>query len=116
MPRLMANAEQLLQVFQNLLGNALKFRSDKRTPTLHVSAEESENEWTFAVADNGIGMAANHTSNLFILFHRLNPDGRYPGFGIGLALCKKIIESHGGRIWVESKPDVGSTFFFTIKK
>ncbi len=116
LPKVMSNAEQLTQLFQNLLGNALKFRSDKRSPTVHVSAVESEHEWTFAVADNGIGMEAEHFEKIFQLFQRLNAASEYPGTGIGLATCKKIVEHHGGRIWVESQLDVGSTFYFTLPK
>ncbi len=116
LPKVMSNTEQLTQLFQNLISNALKFRSDKRTPTIHVSAVESEHEWTFAVADNGIGMNREHFERIFQLFQRLNPATKYPGTGIGLATCKKIAEHHGGRIWVESQCDVGSTFYFTLPK
>ncbi len=116
LPQVMSNAEQLTQLFQNLLGNALKFRSNKRPPTVHVSAAESESEWTFAVADNGIGMEPEDFGRIFQLFQRLNTAQEYPGTGIGLATCKKIAEHHGGRIWVESQPDVGSTFYFTLPK
>ena len=116
LPKVMSNAEQLTQLFQNLISNALKFRSDKRTPTVHVSAVESEHEWTFAVADNGIGMEQEHCGRIFQMFQRLNSAMEYPGTGIGLATCKKIAEHHGGRIWAESQLDVGSTFSFTLPK
>ncbi len=116
LPKVLSNTEQLTQLFQNLIANALKFRSDKRSPTVHVSAEETEHEWTFAVADNGIGMEQEHLGRIFQLFQRLNSAEAYPGTGIGLATCKKIVEHHGGRIWVESHIDVGSTFYFTLPK
>ncbi len=116
LPKVIANAEQLTQLFQNLISNALKFRSDKRPATVHVSAVESEHEWTFAVADNGIGMEQEHFGKIFQMFQRLNSAKQYPGTGIGLATCKKIVEHHSGRIWVESQLDVGSTFSFTLPK
>jgi len=116
LPRINADANQLNQLFQNLLGNALKFRSDKRPLLIHVSAIESTTEWTFAVADNGIGMDKDGCGKIFQLFQRLNTAQQYPGTGIGLATCRKILEHHRGRILVESKPDVGSTFYFTMPK
>jgi len=116
MPSLLSNSEQLTQLFQNLLSNGIKFRSEKRPSTVHVSAVESENEWTFSVADNGIGMEKKHFDNIFTLFQRLHLASEYPGTGIGLATCKKIVGHHRGRIWVESMPDVGSTFHFSIPK
>jgi len=116
LPRINADANQLNQLFQNLLGNALKFRSAKRPLVIHVSAIESETEGTFAVADNGIGMDKEGCGKIFQLFQRLNTAQQYPGTGIGLATCRKILEHHRGRIVVESKPDVGSTFYFTMPK
>jgi len=116
LPRVNADANQLNQLFQNLLGNALKFRSDKRPHAIHVSAIESTSEWTFAVADNGIGMDKEGCEKIFQLFQRLNNAQQYPGTGIGLATCRKILDHHRGRIWVDSKPDVGSTFYFTLLK
>ncbi len=116
LPRINADANQLNQLFQNLLGNALKFRSDKRPQVIHVSAIESNIEWTFAIADNGIGMDKEGCGKIFQLFQRLHNAQQYPGTGIGLATCRKILDHHRGRIWVESIPDVGSTFYFTLPK
>lgn len=116
LPRLHANKVQLTQLFQNLLSNAVKFRSPQRLSVIQVSAAESAGEWTFAVADNGIGMEEKDCGKIFQLFQRVHHDRQVDGCGIGLATCKKIAEHHGGRIWVESKPDVGSTFFFTLPK
>jgi len=116
LPRINADANQLNQLFQNLLGNALKFRSDKRPQAIHVSAIESNIEWTFAIADNGIGMDKEGCGKIFQLFQRLHNAQQYPGTGIGLATCRKILDHHRGRIWVESSPDVGSTFYFTLPK
>ena len=116
LPMLLSNSEQLTQLFQNLLSNGIKFRSNKRQSTVHVSAVESESEWIFSVADNGIGMQKKHFDNIFILFQRLHSASEYPGTGIGLATCKKIVGHHRGRIWVDSTPDIGSTFYFSIPK
>lgn len=116
LPRVLANREQLTQLFQNLLSNALKFRSEKRLPIIHVTASEAEHEWVFAIADNSVGMEETSFGKIFELFHRVHRDHEVQGCGIGLATCKKIVEHHKGRIWVESKPDVGSTFFFSLPK
>jgi light-regulated signal transduction histidine kinase (bacteriophytochrome) len=116
LPRVQANKGQLTQLFQNLLSNAMKFRSPQRLPIIQVSVVESESEWTFAIADNGIGMEEKNCSKIFQLFQRVHSDRHVDGCGIGLATCKKIAEHHGGRIWVESQWDVGSTFFFTLPK
>ena len=116
LPRVMANPHLLALLFQNLISNALKFRSEDRQVTIRVSAVESEREVTFAVADNGIGMAETHFARAFQLFQRLNPAEQYSGAGIGLATCKKIVEHHDGRIWIESKLDVGTTFFFSLPR
>lgn len=113
LPSLMGDPVQLLQVFSNLVGNALKFRSEE-APQVHVSARQNEGEWIFSVRDNGIGIDPEDHYRIFSVFQRLHTQAEYEGTGIGLALCKRIIERHGGRIWVESEPRRGSTFFFTI--
>jgi PAS domain S-box-containing protein len=114
LPTVMADDIQLTQLFQNLIGNAIKFRSADRSPIVHVSAKRLESAWEFVVSDNGIGIEPEYFDRIFIIFHRLHTRVEYPGSGIGLAICKKIVERHGGRIWVESKPGVGSMFHFTI--
>ena len=113
MPVAYGDSDQLIRVFQNLLGNAVKFHGDV-PPQVHVAAEISANECVCSVRDNGIGIAPEYSNRIFLLFQRLHPRSEYPGMGIGLAVCKKIVERHGGRIWVESKPGVGSTFYFTV--
>jgi PAS domain S-box-containing protein len=115
MPIVPADAGQLEQLLQNLVGNGLKFRNGER-PVVHVAAIESEHHWEFSVRDNGIGIDQQYFERIFLLFQRLHAKGEYPGTGIGLALCKRIVERHGGRIWLESNPGEGSTFFFTIPK
>ena len=111
LPTVLGDRAQLVQLFQNLLANAVKFRSEA-PPEVHVSAERKGEEWVFSVEDNGIGIETDRTQEIFKLFHRLQPE--LPGTGIGLALCQRIVERHGGRIWVESRPGQGSTFFFTL--
>jgi signal transduction histidine kinase len=113
LPTVMADGSQLLQVFQNLIGNALKFRGPE-PPAIHVSASKRGREWVFAVVDNGIGLAPEYAELVFVIFKRLHTRAEYPGSGIGLAICKKIIERQGGRIWVESQPGQGATFRFTL--
>ena len=113
LPTVMADDMQLGQLFQNLVSNAIRFRSEE-PPHIHVSAEQNEDKWVFSVHDNGIGIDPEFTERIFIIFQRLHKRREYPGTGIGLAVCKKIVERHGGRIWVESKPGKGSTFYFTI--
>ena len=113
LPLVSGDEVQLIQLFQNLLANAIKFQSD-RTPLIHVSAQPQGNGWLLAVKDNGIGIAPEHRERIFAIFQRLHGRHEYPGTGIGLALCKKIVERHGGRIWVESVPDQGSTFYFNF--
>ncbi|HEV7704688.1 MAG TPA: ATP-binding protein [Gemmatimonadaceae bacterium] len=115
MPVVTADAGQLGQLLQNLIGNALKFRNGSR-PHVHVSAVETPQHWEVSVSDNGIGIEPQYFDRIFVVFQRLHTKGDYPGTGIGLALCKRIVERHGGRIWVESKLNEGSTFFFTIPK
>jgi PAS domain S-box-containing protein len=113
MPAVRADQAQLGQVFQNLIGNALKFRAE-RAPRIRIGAEKSNGKCLFHVADNGIGIDKEYTDRVFQMFQRLHERGRYEGSGIGLAVAKKIVERHGGRIWFESEPDKGATFFFTL--
>ena len=113
LPTLNANATQLSQLFQNLLGNAIKFKGEGR-PTVHVTAKKEGVDWQFAFRDNGIGIPADQQQRIFDIFQRLHSRSEYPGTGIGLAICKKIVERHGGRIWVVSSPGEGATFYFTL--
>ena len=114
LPTVAADATQLTQVFQNLIGNAIKFRKKDEPPRIHISAEHKGTKWLFSVQDNGIGIAPEHTERVFLIFQRLHTREEYPGTGIGLAVCKKIVERHGGRIWVKSELGEGATFHFTI--
>jgi light-regulated signal transduction histidine kinase (bacteriophytochrome) len=113
LPVLVADRSQMVQVFQNLIGNAIKFRGSE-PPLIRVSAELIGKEWVFSVADNGIGIAPEHGDSVFVVFRRLHTRAEYPGNGIGLSICKKIVEQHGGRIWVESEVGHGSSFRFAL--
>jgi light-regulated signal transduction histidine kinase (bacteriophytochrome) len=115
LPTVRADASQLVLVFQNLLANAIKFRR-KDLPHIHVSARDHDREWVFAVKDNGIGIEPQHAERVFVIFQRLHTREEYPGTGIGLAVCRRIVERHGGKIWFESEPGKGTTFFFTVPK
>ena len=113
LPTLKADRSQLAQVFQNLIGNAIKFRGEE-PPRIQVYADELGAEWLLSVSDNGIGMEPEYADRIFVIFQRLVTRDQYPGTGIGLAICKKIVENHGGRIWFESQPGKGTTFFFLM--
>ena len=115
LPMVVADDMQLTQLFQNLIGNALKFRSAS-VPRIHVFASSEGSGWHFMVRDNGIGIEAQYFERIFMVFQRLHNKAEYPGTGIGLAICKKVVERHGGRIWVESRPGDGSAFHFTLPK
>ena len=112
LPTIVADSSELVQVFQNLIGNAVKFRGPAQ-PMIRITVKKSGKEWVFSVQDNGIGIAPEHAGTIFVIFKRLHTCAEYPGSGIGLSICKKIVEQNGGRIWVESTPGHGSTFRFT---
>lgn len=114
LPTLLADPTQMAQLLQNLIGNALKFRDVDRKPIIHVGLEERDEEWLFSVRDNGIGFDPKYRDRIFLIFQRLHNKSKYPGTGIGLSICKKIIEQHGGKIWVKSKVGQSTTFYFTL--
>jgi light-regulated signal transduction histidine kinase (bacteriophytochrome) len=114
LPSLPAHGMHLQQVFQNLMGNAIKYRSVERQPIVHVAVEPQDGHWVFAVSDNGIGIDPEYKENIFGLFKRLHTSDEYSGTGIGLAICQRIVDRYHGRIWVESEPGRGSTFRFKL--
>ena len=113
LPTLVADPTQIMQVFQNLIGNAIKFRGE-HPPRIHIGARQEAQQWVFSVRDNGIGIEPQYFERIFHIFQRLHTRKAYPGTGIGLAICKKIVERHGGAIWLESQLDQGTTFFFSL--
>ncbi len=115
LPPIYGDSSQMVQLFQNIIGNAIKYRSEK-IPEIHISASEGDQEWIFKIEDNGIGIQPEYNERIFQIFQRLHGSHAYSGTGIGLAICKKIVELHGGSIWVNSKPGEGSIFYFTIPK
>ena len=116
LPSLKANPLEMKQLFMNLISNAIKFQKPNESPVIQISAVKRKNHWQFCVQDNGIGIDKRHQDKIFIIFQRLHPTSVYEGTGLGLALCKKIVEFHNGEIWVESEPGKGSAFYFTIKE
>jgi signal transduction histidine kinase len=114
LPELEVDPLKMSLVFQNLLSNAIKFRQPGENPRIHVSAELQNGEWRIAVRDEGIGFDPKYADKIFAAFQRLHAAGKYPGTGIGLAICKRIVEAHGGRIWAESQAGAGATFYFTL--
>jgi PAS domain S-box-containing protein len=115
LPQVWGNETQLMQLFQNLIGNALKYRNGS-DPLIRINYTEKDNAWEFCIQDNGIGIAPEHFDKIFVIFQRLHNRNDYSGTGIGLAVCKKIVELHEGRIWVESAEGKGSSFYFSIPK
>lgn len=113
LPTVIGDRMRLVQLFQNLIGNGIKYRG-KETPRVHVSVERCDDEWIFSVRDHGIGIDPKHHERIFEIFKRLHTQQQYPGTGIGLAVCRRVVQRHGGRIWVESSPGAGSTFRFTV--
>jgi light-regulated signal transduction histidine kinase (bacteriophytochrome) len=116
LPQIHAHRSPMRQVFQNLIGNALEYSNKDIPVQIHVAFKELKDHWQFAVIDNGIGIEKEYFDKIFIIFQRLHSKDEYSGTGMGLAIAKKIIETQGGKIWVESESGKGSAFYFTIKK
>ena len=114
MPTIEVDRGQMVRLFQNLVGNALKYRKPDEAPKIHISAEQASHDWMITIQDNGIGFDPQYASSIFTPFKRLHQSAEYPGTGVGLAICRRIVEAHGGRIWAESQPGVGATFKFTL--
>jgi len=114
LPTVLGDPAQLSQLLEHLLDNGLKFIHPARAPRIRISAEQKDREWVFAVQDNGIGIDEAHSDRVFGMFQRLHTRAEYPGTGAGLALCSRIVERHGGRMWLESEVKKGSTFYFTL--
>ncbi|GAB6054588.1 hypothetical protein JCM17960_34080 [Magnetospira thiophila] len=114
LPTVVGDGAQFLSLFQNLIGNALKYAAPDRPPEITITAEPQGDEWLFRIDDNGIGIEPTYYQRIFVIFQRLHNREQFEGTGIGLTICKKIVENHGSRIWVESEPGVGSRFFFTL--
>ncbi len=114
LPTLPGDHSQLEQLLQNLISNAIKFHKHDAPPRVHVAAHTDGDHWLISVEDNGIGIESRFADRIFAIFQRLHTRREYPGTGIGLAICKKIVERHGGRIWMQSTPGKGTTFYFTL--
>jgi light-regulated signal transduction histidine kinase (bacteriophytochrome) len=114
LPKAFVNADQITDVFRNLIDNAIKFRRQGARPVIRIGAERRDGEWMIAVKDNGIGIDPRYASDVFQVFRRLSPPSHATGEGIGLSLCRRVIERHGGRMWLESALGQGSTFYFTL--
>jgi len=113
LPKILADPNQLNLLFQNLVANAIKYRREE-PPEIRITAQNQKTEWIFCVEDNGIGFEPDQSGRVFMIFQRLHTQEEFSGLGIGLAICKKIVERHGGRIWAESLPGHGSRFYFTL--
>jgi light-regulated signal transduction histidine kinase (bacteriophytochrome) len=115
LPEINGDGLQMTMLFQNLLANAIKFKNHE-PPKIAINAVQNGTHWKFAITDNGIGIPNEYSQRVFVIFQRLHTRDKYPGTGIGLAICKKIVERHGGEIWIDSEVGKGSTFYFTVKK
>jgi two-component system, sensor histidine kinase and response regulator len=116
LPAIPCDESQIMRLFQNLISNAIKFGKDSVAPEIHISCEQKNGTYLFSVSDNGIGIASEYFDKIFVIFQRIESQGKYPGTGIGLSICKRIVEWHEGRIWLESKENEGTTFYFTLPK